>query len=304
MNGQTTTCADAEEIHSNEQYSRVTELELDTTDLKLSAKAPKDITEAAHRAVRNSVHRWRTSGDVIHLSHGTFQSKPATLIVFNFRFMFEPKSSNRFSRGEIRLNFLPADGEDGSWPTVRQFGPRLIHSMVTLAEVTSTGSLTSMASVSAGPTPVQIGVEATKEKSVTFPKEYRTEVIGESWTSDEADEEGCEEDDAVNWTLTENKRQADGIPREFRAAVVVQRDAPTFMATVQIRAKTSSGLTLFGWPWSRPSPLLFKEDVSFGNGPETNIFDEMQERHWLELIGIDRPYSRVRATQRHAEKEV
>lgn len=290
------------EVDSNGEYSSTAELELDPSGLTLSAKTPKDITETSHRATRNSLHRWHTSGDVVHLSHGTFHGKPATLIIFKFRFLYDLQSSARFSRAEVRLSFLPHGDKGSGWPSVKQFGPRLVHSFVTVGEMTCSKSITASASVNAAPIPLSAGLETAVAHDITSPKEFRTEVIGEPWTSDEADEQDVEEDDSVHWRLVEHKAQGDGIPRELQCAVIVQRDAAAFEATVQIKVKTSSGLALFGWPWPRPRPLVFREQVSFGAGPEVTRFDEIQEQGWLDMIGVDRPYTRIRATEKHAER--
>ncbi|EKG13626.1 hypothetical protein MPH_09235 [Macrophomina phaseolina MS6] len=290
------------EIGIQEEYSSTTELEIDPAGLTLSAKTPKDITETAHRVIRNSLHRWHTSGDVVHLSHGTFNGKAATLIIFKFRFIYDLQSSARFARAEVRLNFFPHGDEGGGWPSVKQFGPRLIHSFVTLGEVTTSRSTTASASVNAAPVPASAGVEFSVTHVKSSPAEYRTEVIGEPWTSDEADEQDVEEDDSVHWRMVEHKQQADGIPRALQCAVIVQSEDAAFEATVQVKVKTSSGLALFAWPWSRPRPLVFRKQVSFGAGPEVTRFDEIPEQAWLDMIGVDRPYTRIQATEKHAER--
>lgn len=64
----------------------------------------------------------------------------------------------------------------------------------------------------------------------------------------------------------------EGIALILKAAVVLRHGDKPFQATVEVRAITDMGFSLEALPWSNPTPLLFKKDVSFGTALRTPNF--------------------------------
>lgn len=259
--------------------SSTVEFEVDNEALHLGAKLPKELTETSARAVSNNVGRSGVRGDVIYLQHGKYKGKPATLLAFKFQFQFEQNSTNRFSRAEIRVAFDSKDknASPESRPAVRHYAPALI------CGPSSTGQITKSISVSPSITtptsPVQIGVEIPMTRSTTVARDFQMKIIGEPWASDE----DAEDDDMVIWRVDENYAQADGIPRDLKTAVLVQHTGEVFQATVHIKVRTRMGVSLFGWPWSKPTPLIVSDKSSFGDDILPDNFSTLEEQHWLQL---------------------
>ncbi|KEF53271.1 uncharacterized protein A1O9_10719 [Exophiala aquamarina CBS 119918] len=127
--------------------------------------------------------------------------------------------------------------------------------------------------------PVQVGVEAPMSRSTTIARDIRMKIIGESWASDEDAEDG----DLAIWRVDENYAQANGIPRDLRTAGLVRHNGDFFEATVHIEARTGMGMSLFGWPWSGPTPLVVSKRSSFGNRVLPGEVSALEEQHWLQL---------------------
>lgn len=255
--------------------SSTVELEVDNEALHLGVK-PKELTETSARAVSNNVGRSGVRGDVIHLQHGTYKGKPATLLAFKFQFQFEQNSTNRFSRAEIRVAFDSKTDPDAR-PAVRHYAPALICGPSSKGQVTKSISVTP--TITTPTAPVQVGIEVPMSRSTTVARDFQLKIIGEPWASDE----DAEDDDMVIWRVDENYAQADGIPRDMRTAVLVQHTGDVFQATVHIKVRTRIGMSLFGWPWSKPTPLVVSNKSSFGDGILPGDFSALEESHWLQL---------------------
>jgi len=255
--------------------SSAVELEVDNESLHLGVK-PKELTETTARAVSSNVGRSGVRGDVIHLQHGTYKGKPATLLAFKFQFQFEQNSANRFSRAEIRVAFNSTTNPD-TRPAVRHYAPALICGPSTAGHVTKSISVTP--TITTPTSPVQVGIEVPMSRSTTVARDFQLKIIGEPWASDE----DAEDDDMVIWRVDENYAQADGIPRDLKTAVLVQHTGDVFQATVHIKVRTRMGMSLFGWPWSKPTPLVVSNKSSFGNGVLPENFAALEEQHWLQL---------------------
>ncbi|KAK5047441.1 hypothetical protein LTR84_006537 [Exophiala bonariae] len=288
------------EIEVEEQAfaSSIVKLEVDNEDLHLGGKLPKELTENTARAISSNVGRSGVRGDVIYLQHGKYKGKPATLLAFKFHFAFEQNSTNRFSHAEIRVAFDSSDNSasPGSKPAVRHYSPAL------LCGPSSTGQITKSISVSPSITtptaPVQIGIEVPMTRSTTVARDFQMKIVGEPWASDE----DAEDDDMVRWKVDENYAQADGVPTDLKTAVLVQHTGEAFHATVHIKARTRMGISLFGWPWSKPTPLVVSNKSSFGAAVLPEDFSTLEEHHWLQLTEFHGRVARIRVSDTSKEK--
>lgn len=255
------------------------ELQVDNEALHLGAKPPKVLTETTARAVSNNMRRSGVQGNVIHLQHSTYRGKPATLLAFKFRFSFDSRGPNRASRAEIRVAFDSHDAKPTAAPkpAVRSFAPALICGPVRVKQVEKSVGITP--SVGIPILPFQAGVEVAMAKSATFTREFQMKIVGEPWATDE----DADDDDMVTWRVDENFADDDGVPSDFKTAVLVQHGGQPFQATVQVKVRTGLGMSLFGWPWSKPRPLIVSDQESFGDAVAVTTFDELEETHWLKL---------------------
>jgi hypothetical protein len=115
---------------------------------------------------------------------------------------------------------------------------------------------TSSASVAAST--VGAGASIGYERVPDFKKEYSMEIKGIPWCSGDEDVENM-----VIWKAVENSRQADVILNELNAAVVVQHDGKPFHGVPEVVTWTKSGIELFGWPWPKPDPFVFRPRYRF-----------------------------------------
>jgi len=278
-------------MEDNNFASNTVGFEIDTSGTQLGPKPPKKISEDARRAESLEFRNWGVRADVIGVHRGFHEGKAACLVVFRFRFNFndKAKSSSRFSNARIVANFEPHSTgttieKNVQYPVVKTVCPRLIEGPVTIKRHANTTSV--QMSIHSPPiTGISAGVGLTRSLGVEYVVGHRLSVKGIPWG-----DKDLPDDNAARWTLTENSEIGDGIPVEFRTAVLIENQNQAFRGTLKIHATTKLGLRIFGWPWSAPSPLIFNPDVSFGEklSPE---FDSMSEETWARLCEFHGPIS-------------
>lgn len=274
---------------SQNPYASSVELEVDDTTETLGDKEPKTVADNQRRILLQQALSWRVSADVVALAHGTFDKKPASLIGLRFQFSYQPQT-NRLSSAELNISFQSDDDGGGEFPAVERFAPANIGADATQASMkkdTRTGVSTSLG---AGLAPVTVDVTADRGTEIAYVQEFRCDVIGEPWTSDEAYSKGCDADNAVTWYLNEHKLRKEGIPRELRTVLVISRSQSTVRAKVKAKVKTNWGLTLFGSLFSQTTPLLIGDSVAFGNQPPLVEFEKLSEEQLYAYVGLDRPF--------------
>jgi hypothetical protein len=116
---------------SEGEYCRSVEFEVDSLTETLGSPAPRTITDTHQRALLQQARRWRVSADVVALAHGVYNGRPASLLGLQFRFNYQPQTSNRLSSAEINISFQPAEDDGDDFPVVRTFEPTKIHADVT-----------------------------------------------------------------------------------------------------------------------------------------------------------------------------
>ncbi|KAH8903128.1 hypothetical protein BR93DRAFT_931561 [Coniochaeta sp. PMI_546] len=200
---------------TEDQYSSSVDLEVDDGTETLGDSVPKTITDTQRRILVQQARSWRVSADVVALAHGTYDKKPASLIGLRFQFSFQPQPANRLSSAELNISFQPGD-DDGEFPAVPCFAPEEIRADATDALMKKNTRYGVSASVGAGISPVSVDIGADRGTEIAYVQEFRCDVIGEPWTSDEAYSKDCEVDNAVTWHMNEHKLLKKGIPRELR----------------------------------------------------------------------------------------
>ncbi|KAF2188397.1 hypothetical protein K469DRAFT_748696 [Zopfia rhizophila CBS 207.26] len=283
---------------------RTITLEVDSSGGQLGAKVTKEIAESAQRAESLDFHKWGVRADVTSVQQGIFRGKPACLIVFEFRFLFDDNgSSNRLSEAKITATFQPPQDNSqqsvfngtalgaNNYPVVKLYCPKLVEGPVSVEKHTK-GTEVSVSLGGRGSLPAKPDVGIARSGEVEYLKDYRMQIKGKRWSSP-----GLEQDNMAIWTVLENSKQGDGIPPDFKSAVLLQHTGQPFQGTLRILAKTKMGIRLFGWPWSAPNPLLFKPDASLGQQLDFSDFDQLSDEHWRQLCDFPGVVSSCRWTE-------
>jgi hypothetical protein len=271
--------------------SSTVHFKVDSSSGRLGAEPAKELAAGSQRAESLDFHKWGVRADILGLYHGTFEGKPASVVSFEFRFLFDDGGSGRFSEAKIVTTFerlrkadkTSTSGKtnrlenDDDEPVVKLFAPKLIDGPVSVGKRNTETSI--YASVGGPDTlPIKPEIGISRSNGVEYLKDYKMQIKGKRWSSP-----GHETDNMAIWTLLENSKQGDGIPLDFRAAVLVQHAGRPFQGTIKISVRTKLGLKLFGWPWSTPNPLLFRPDVSFGALLGVADLDTLEDSHWRKL---------------------
>lgn len=273
-----------------DEYSRTVELQVDGSFETLGDQGPRTVTEAEQRILMQQALKTRVTADVVALAHGTFKGQPASLVGLQFRFGYPPQSSNRLSSAVLNISFGP--GNDGTgFPTVHRFAPVRISADSTTTPVERDTRHGVSVSIDASPVPVSVDFTADRGTKVAYVQDFGCDVDGHHWTSDDAESQGYEVDNAVTWYLNEHKLRKEGIPKELRTVVVVGRSQPAIRAEIKARVKTSWDLRLFGFPFPQARPLVISESVVFGHQPPTLEFEKLSDDGLAAFVGLLSPSS-------------
>jgi hypothetical protein len=272
----------------DESYASSTvAFEIDSSSEQLSAKPPKEISENEHVESLLDFHKWDITARVIGVHQGEYGGEPATLVLFEFRFDVSGGKRSRLSSSKITTTFEPAqttskkrqrpkDNKSNKYPNVKLYSPDTIQGPVTkIQKVDVTGI--DLALIKPSPSfPILPQIGFTRTSTETYWVDTMMEINGSVWRS----RDRCNQ---AIWELKEGLKHNKGIPKVLKAAVVLQNGGQPFQATVEVKAHTGMGLPLEALPWSDPTPLFFKTDVSFGPSLRSSNFDELTEDDFTRL---------------------
>lgn len=156
---------------------------------------------------------------LVGITHGELAGgeELATLLVFEFRFV--ATGGRRFTRAKVTMVFESPDGKMDLDPIVHSIAPEDTWALNKTEKVQDT-KLGSNAGVNAGLGPAGAELGVVWEVSETKTQKYFVSLSGvkrlmrAGWDGEE---------NAVVWTLEENKHTKDGIPTFLRAAVLLSR---------------------------------------------------------------------------------
>ncbi|KAL0631529.1 hypothetical protein Q9L58_009614 [Maublancomyces gigas] len=277
------------EISPHQAYSRTTLLEPDAhagalrrTDSPADSRADVNRKKALNKVLNERTY---ITADLERVIYGSFDRKPACLILFNFKFRFEADSHLRFKRAEIAVSFKatpdslnkPAPGDD---PVIYNFAPKKMYGNLTVENLSWTYGIELPCMVSIGP--AEVGVQPYMEKTSSFQKGYRMEIFGREFKDARHNEEN-----EVIWTVKENSQHKNGIPDQLKFAIILGHKG-RFQADIKVSAETGSRLKLFGWPWSKDDPVLFQPPEGFGMPLEIPRWfpdlETIKNEEWAELV--------------------
>jgi hypothetical protein len=219
-------------------------------------------------------------GMVTNVAHGTFHSRPASLIIFQFS-LRSGEHGFRFKNANVKITFSkhPSASTTDPSPAILKFAPRKIFGLPTVeGKRNRIGGEISL-QVPAGP--VTIGPKISGETESKYEKEHRFKMVGNFWSSKHGSDW-----DIVYWDVRENKRTKHGIPDQLNVAVMVERES-AFTASVEVTVDTPVANGVFGFPWSKNCPVAFVPGVVMGEQPKTDRFDVLTDDEWRALIPFD-----------------
>jgi hypothetical protein len=281
-------------METGEIFSRTIEFEIDGSKAELSSGDPKEICEGSERALYKELGNWGAQSRVVHLQHGSYQGRPATLLVFDFQFLFtEDKGSGRFVKAEIQITFEAEPVQEKSSqrhvigshvPVVRNVSPKLLEGPHTMVHRIKEAEFSTKLGASGGPIPIQAELGMGWIDKKRFEERHRMKIVGRPFSSEEH-----QENHRALWTLLENASQKEGIPTGVKLATIVEHGGGPFLGTVSLGASTRSGLKLFGRPWSKPCPLIFRPNIILGTPLPCIEFDKLTDDDWQKLIRFQYP---------------
>ncbi|CZR54089.1 uncharacterized protein PAC_03972 [Phialocephala subalpina] len=219
-------------------------------------------------------------GLVMTVSHGSYNGKPATLVVFSFSFR-SGDHGFRFKNANIKIQFSkhPSSRPEDTNPAVVKFAPRKIYGLPTKEGRKNTVGGELSLQIPAGP--LTVGPTAKLERESEWEQTHRNKTVGNFWSSKHGTDW-----DVVYWDMKENKRTKEGIPDRLIVGVVVEREG-AFMATVDVVVDTPVLNGAFGSPWERRRPVAFVPGVEMGEGVRTRRFGELTEGDWRKLVPFE-----------------
>ncbi|KAL5329760.1 hypothetical protein ACEPPN_003278 [Leptodophora sp. 'Broadleaf-Isolate-01'] len=217
-------------------------------------------------------------GMVTNVSHGTFHTRPSSLVIFSFS-LRSGEHGFRFKNANIKVTLSSSASPSDASPAVVKFAPRKIFGLPTVEGRKNTvgGELTLQ--VPAGPMTVGPGIKG--ERETEYEKQFRFETIGNFWSSKMGTEW-----DIVYWDMRENKRTKEGIPDRLNVAVLVEAYGP-FSASVEVMVDTPFANGFLSSPWRKSDPAVFVPGVIMGSQPRTTTFDELTQEEWRAMIPFE-----------------
>jgi len=177
---------------------------------------------------------------IVH-GHETKDGKPATLVVFGFRFHGIDKS-RRFQRAIVTILFQDEQNRNRADPEVIALWPNGTFTLGEPTEITVDKTVGGDAGLNlTGGTVVQGGANASRkwEEKKSYKKTDRATLTGSIILDTSVRESG--KNNAVRLTINEDTTATSGLVTDFRAAVLLRRknDTDNFLCTVKIKARAN-----------------------------------------------------------------
>lgn len=305
------------------------DLEVDPSSLTLggsSSQPPRHIDETSPRMAMNQFGRWRVSVDVVTLTHGTFgiRAESATLVVLRVRLNGDSQGRGRIRTAKIDVQIRPVDTENPARehdeqastlestqnsntglpseavsdpvPAVKLWSPvRKAIDVETVSSEVTQGVNAGLSLASMIGAIFSLGMQRNVTQVVE--REVGSEIRGTPYTSTAARLAGLDIDDTVTWNVLENPTVKAGVPLELRLGAVItggrcsDAGGPLFHATLTATVETGWGMKLFGKPWSKPQPLVIREDISFVDQSAADLllrgrnYETLTADEWSILLG-------------------
>ncbi|KAI1377491.1 hypothetical protein F4677DRAFT_458853 [Hypoxylon crocopeplum] len=196
--------------------------------------------ETVRRILVNRGDTLSTRVTLALLGHGTITpgGEPASLMIFDFRLVSHNQAIQRFVNASFQLVFRDADGDENMDPDIYRIAPQGafdIDLKVVPTNIKNTINLGGNLGLPQGGINAGYGHESDKveitKRSVTL--EGDRKVLNKGWG----------DDNAVIWTMDENRKDKTGTPSFLRAAVILRRK-PGRRFAFSLEAETKASFSL------------------------------------------------------------
>ncbi|KAF3933935.1 hypothetical protein ABW19_dt0206245 [Dactylella cylindrospora] len=257
-------------------------------DVKASNQLVKNTPGIVTRAIitEQEISKTYLSARIAQVSYGTYQARPAALMVIDFVFHSADHKNQRFKDAQIEIDFTESGGEGiggggidelGGGATagtavevfqgtsIAQFAPKLVYGEKKVEEITWGLDVSVGANILVGPATVEVAnTGVTRETK--YSRDHRLVIEGSARGTGP---------NRLYWSLQERKH--DGIPPQFTVAFMVfHPKRAKFSATVKVKASIGFSLDVRRWKVFIPADdkMYFHED--YPRGPEMDPdFDKL-----------------------------
>lgn len=239
-------------------------------DGELSPRRNPD-SETRNTVLDQSFLQGRVLAAVKGVSSGTYNGKPACLLVLQFRFR---ETRGRFKDISIFVKFtqIPSNVKHPE-PVIRVVSPCQIYGRTTTEQLEMTYNIGAQFSANGGP--ASAGATLSRDKVSSYQKDHALEISGMPWTSDDEHDEH----NMVIWTIRENKKSTAHFPKELNFGMVVERGCGV-QATVTLKVNGFHSLA-----WKEDDPLLLPLDgITKGPVPSKEAFEQLEDSGWKLLV--------------------
>jgi len=204
----------------------------------------------------------KLTGELKAVHYGHFGGKRAALIVFGFTFHFQTsRKLFRYTSASIKITFssINTDTIDHREPIVQKFFPAAVFGECVKEKLEWKWEVPLLFGTSSL-LPVELGVHPKVGQHTTVERGQRAEIHGITFGYP-----NVQDANVVQWDLSENKAQQDGVPHYFPCAAIVLHERGEFKAEVTVKVSTALSIAGFdprAWimnakPWSKDDPLHF-----------------------------------------------
>ncbi|KFA66842.1 hypothetical protein S40285_07380 [Stachybotrys chlorohalonatus IBT 40285] len=238
------------------------------TAFRLPNKPGQDFRTSLVRTPQSSSSPLTTDIKIVEVHHGrlTYQQgsraqeadekiieeSEATLLLFHIA--FESRSQDRrYKSALVRFEFFDKTRDERRHPEVYSFAPARTHWLrKTTYDKTTTHGASLGASTGGGPVGGEAGVHWERQTAKTV--DSKALIVGRSYLSAGKEREG---DNAVEWSMQENKDKSDGVPTFLQAAVLLKRSqSEQFYIKVHVNSNVDN-VSKFSRTVSRDSHRVF-----------------------------------------------
>jgi hypothetical protein len=199
-----------------------TDFELDTQSGQLLKIENKGIVNR-EKIVQAEIHNTRFKATLVSVTYGTYDGLPACLLLIDYSFFFRIATLSRFIFAKVHAklsqvtdaNFTRPDSYDCTQdPVMKLYAPKEVWGQSKIVQQKRTWALTVPVVTNTFGVEAGVTVNGGVEKNVD--RDHRMNILGDTLS----DDDHVNGDNEVEWNISENKAQKDGIPHGLKTAII------------------------------------------------------------------------------------
>jgi hypothetical protein len=272
------------------------EFELDTQSgqlLKIENKGNVN----REKVTQDEIHNTRFKATLVSVTYGTYDGSPACLLLINYSFFFQIATLSRFVFAKIHAKFSqvtdaqftkPDSYDCGQDPVVKLYAPREVWGQSKVVQQKRTWALT--VPVVANIHGVQAGVTVNGGVEKNVDRDHRMNILGDTLS----DDNHVSGDNEVQWNISENRAQRDGIPHGFTTAIIAL--LPSNGNKIQLDVKVTPSVVFSINPLrllqKKDEPLYLDRKTTKGTSPLPAAITDMKDSNidWAAVIRLQEEY--------------